>query len=106
MIGKGGRGLIKYDGSDLTNGIYFYMLQVYTPGLAGSGHPSSSSGQGFVETKKMILIKQNINPLGESPSCIPSVCKQDGRFFTSVLALLSSIYIVLLSSNFCEIIFL
>jgi hypothetical protein len=34
---------------NLASGIYFYQLRV--------GDPSSSSGQGFVETKKMILLK-------------------------------------------------
>ena len=33
----------------LASGVYFYRLQVIDP--------ESSSGQGFVETKKMILIK-------------------------------------------------
>jgi hypothetical protein len=33
----------------LGSGIYFYKLQI--------GNPSASSGQGFVETKKMILLK-------------------------------------------------
>ncbi|MFA7418470.1 MAG: YCF48-related protein [Melioribacteraceae bacterium] len=35
--------------SSLTSGIYFYKLQ--------AGNPSAGSGQGFVQTKKMILIK-------------------------------------------------
>ncbi|MBL1215591.1 MAG: prolyl oligopeptidase family serine peptidase [Ignavibacteriae bacterium] len=38
---------IEFDASDFTSGIYFYSLQVYTPGRAGD----------FVETKKMLLIK-------------------------------------------------
>jgi hypothetical protein len=33
----------------LASGIYFYQLRI--------GDPSSGSGQGFVETKKMILLK-------------------------------------------------
>ena len=40
------RGLIH---QTLTSGIYFYQLR--------AGDPSTSSGQGFVQTKKMILIK-------------------------------------------------
>ena len=38
-----------FDASRLSSGIYFYTLQVIDP--------ESSSGQGFVETKKMILLK-------------------------------------------------
>ena len=40
---------VKFDGSNLSSGIYFYKLQVIDP--------ESSSGQGFVQTKKMILLK-------------------------------------------------
>ena len=40
---------VKFDASGLTSGIYFYRLQV--------SDPESSSGQGFVETKKMLLLK-------------------------------------------------
>ena len=36
-------------GSDFASGMYFYRLQV--------GDPSTSSGQSFVETKKMLLMK-------------------------------------------------
>ena len=35
--------------SKLSSGVYFYQLR--------AGNPSTSSGQGFVETKKMILLK-------------------------------------------------
>ncbi|MFC2119710.1 aryl-sulfate sulfotransferase [Bacteroidota bacterium] len=42
-----GRYKVEFDASELTSGIYFYRLQVYAPGRAGS----------FVETKKMILLK-------------------------------------------------
>ncbi len=38
---------LEFDGSELPSGIYFYRLQVYTPGRAGD----------YVETKKMILLK-------------------------------------------------
>ena len=38
---------VELDGSDLPSGIYFYRLQVYTPGRAGE----------FIETKKMVLLK-------------------------------------------------
>jgi len=37
------------EGQNLTNGVYFYQMKV--------GSPSTGSGQVFVETKKMILIK-------------------------------------------------
>ncbi len=40
---------VNFDASNLASGIYLYRLQV--------GDPSISSGQGFVETKKMILLK-------------------------------------------------
>lgn len=40
---------IDFDASALSSGIYFYQLT--------AGNPSSSSGQGFVQTKKMILMK-------------------------------------------------
>lgn len=36
-------------GLELSSGIYFYQLR--------AGDPSSGSGQSFVETKKMILLK-------------------------------------------------
>jgi len=44
------------EGWNLTSGIYFYQLKVY-PTKVGAGDPSISSGQGYTETKKMILIK-------------------------------------------------
>ncbi len=40
---------VTFDASKLTSGVYFYQLIV--------GDPETSSGQGFIETKKMILIK-------------------------------------------------
>ena len=40
---------VEFDGTGLTSGIYFYQLR--------AGDPSTGSGQGFIETKKMILLK-------------------------------------------------
>jgi len=34
---------------EITSGVYFYRLQ--------AGNPSQGSGQGFVQTKKMLLLK-------------------------------------------------
>jgi hypothetical protein len=44
---EAGRYEVKFSASALPSGIYFYRIQVYAPGRAGS----------FVETKKMILLK-------------------------------------------------
>ena len=40
---------VKFNGSNLTSGVYFYWLQ--------TGDPSLRSGQGFTETKKLVLMK-------------------------------------------------
>ncbi|MBA4407232.1 hypothetical protein C0389_08165 [bacterium] len=40
---------VKFDGSTLPSGIYFYRLQ--------AGNPSLGSGQGYSETKKLLLLK-------------------------------------------------
>jgi len=40
---------VEFNGTALPSGIYFYQLK--------AGNPSTSSGQSFVETKKMILMK-------------------------------------------------
>ena len=40
---------IEFDANGLSSGIYFYQLKTV--------NPSTSSGQGFVETKKMLLLK-------------------------------------------------
>jgi len=40
---------VEFDGDGLTSGIYFFRLQ--------AGSPSAGSGQSFVETKKMVLLK-------------------------------------------------
>ena len=44
-----GNYVIDFDASNLSSGVYFYKLQ--------AGNPSSGSEQGFVEIKKMILLK-------------------------------------------------
>ena len=40
---------VSFEASELTSGVYFYQLR--------AGNPSTGSGQGFVETKKMILLR-------------------------------------------------
>ena len=40
---------VEFDGAGLPSGIYYYQLS--------AGDPSTGSGQGFVETRKMILLK-------------------------------------------------
>jgi hypothetical protein len=40
---------IRWDASSFPSGVYFYRLQV--------GNVSTSSAQGFIETKKMVLAK-------------------------------------------------
>jgi hypothetical protein len=44
-----GQHTVKFDGSSLSSGIYFYQLRV--------NNTSTGSGQAFVETKKMVLTK-------------------------------------------------
>ena len=40
---------VEFNGNNLSSGVYFYQLR--------AGDPSAGSGQSFVETKKMILMK-------------------------------------------------
>ena len=40
---------VGFNAADLPSGVYFYQLK--------AGDPSTSSGQGFVETNKMVLLK-------------------------------------------------
>jgi hypothetical protein len=47
---------INFNASDLASGVYFYRIKA-TPGGGQQGDPSTSSGQVFVQTKKMILLK-------------------------------------------------
>jgi hypothetical protein len=44
-----GKYKIEFDATGLSTGVYFYQLKV--------ADPESSSGQGFIQTKKMVLIK-------------------------------------------------
>jgi hypothetical protein len=53
---EAGRYEAKFDATTLPSGIYFYRLQVY-PANGREGSPSTGSGQSFVETKKMVLLK-------------------------------------------------
>jgi hypothetical protein len=46
---EAGRHSVDFDATVLPGGVYFYRLQ--------AGSPSTSSGQSFVETKKMVLLK-------------------------------------------------
>jgi hypothetical protein len=46
---EAGRYSVEFNATSLPSGIYFYSLQ--------AGDPSAGSGQGFVKTKKMILMK-------------------------------------------------
>ena len=53
----------RFNGSELSSGVYFYRMTAYpstgstgSP-LAGSGSPSTGSGQGFSESKKLVLVK-------------------------------------------------
>jgi len=40
---------VLFEGSELSSGVYYYQLN--------AGDPSTSSGQGFIKTKRMILLK-------------------------------------------------
>jgi hypothetical protein len=40
---------VQFDGSDLSSGVYLYVMR--------ADNPSTNSGQGFINTKKLILIK-------------------------------------------------
>ena len=48
-IKKIGNYEVSFDATGLPSGVYFYRLQ--------AGSPSAGSGQSFVETKKMVLMK-------------------------------------------------
>ena len=44
-------------GRPVSSGVYFYQIRVYDSHAIGAGDSSTSSGQCFVQTKKMILLK-------------------------------------------------
>jgi hypothetical protein len=44
-----GKYKVEFDGTNLPSGVYFYRL--------AAGDPSARSGQGFVSTKRMVLLK-------------------------------------------------
>ena len=47
---------IEYDGSNLNSGVYFYRIAIHSDKLI-TDDPESSSGQVFVDVKKMVLLK-------------------------------------------------
>jgi hypothetical protein len=46
---QAGRYTVEFNGNNYASGVYFYRID--------AGDPSSRSGQGFVQSKKMVLIK-------------------------------------------------
>jgi len=46
---QAGNRRFEWDGGNLASGVYFYRLT--------AGDPSTSAGQDFVETKKLVLLK-------------------------------------------------
>lgn len=44
-------------GQPVSAGVYFYQIKVYNPDAIGAGDPSTGSGQSFVETRKMVMLK-------------------------------------------------
>ena len=47
---------IDWNASNLTSGIYFYRIQAIPIGRQ-AGDPAKGTGQGFVDTKKMVLLR-------------------------------------------------
>jgi hypothetical protein len=45
-----------FNASNYASGVYFYRLQAVPTGRQ-AGSPSTSSGQSFVETKKMVFLR-------------------------------------------------
>ncbi|HRE12143.1 MAG TPA: hypothetical protein PLN22_15110, partial [Ignavibacteria bacterium] len=46
---KAGSYEVKFDGANLASGMYLYSLEV--------SDPSTGSGRGYMDTKKMVLLK-------------------------------------------------
>ena len=52
-----GKHEVEFHGENLSSGVYFYRLFARPISGGQAGDPSANSGQGFVDTKKLILLK-------------------------------------------------
>ncbi len=48
---------VQWDATNISSGIYIYQIRIYDPDAIGAGNSSTGSGLGFVQTRKMILLK-------------------------------------------------